>query len=107
MRRSAMWRRHAEAGNVTIRLFGTEEAIVLEIEDDGRGFDVDKPVKRGHLGLAGMKERAELLGGEFHVASRPGGPTVISVVLQTWSPPPESDPLVTGVGSSAARLRPA
>jgi signal transduction histidine kinase len=79
--------RHADAYRVTIRLHGTTDSIVLEIEDDGRGFDADKPVRPGRLGLAGMRERAELLGGTFSVSSRPGGPTVISAELQSWSPP--------------------
>jgi signal transduction histidine kinase len=38
-----------------------------------------------------MRERAELLGGEFRVVSRPGGPTVISVVLHSWGPLPNSE----------------
>ena len=80
--------RHADAYNVTIRLNGTPESIRLEIEDDGRGFAADKPTRPGRLGLAGMRERAELLGGEFRVSSRAGGPTIVSVVLHSWGPAP-------------------
>jgi two-component system sensor histidine kinase UhpB len=80
--------RHADANNVTIRLNGTPDTITLEIEDDGRGFDASKPPKPGRLGVAGMRERAELLGGHFSIVSRPGGPTIVSVTLQGWRPPP-------------------
>jgi signal transduction histidine kinase len=79
--------RHADAYNVRIRLYGLPDAVGLEIEDDGRGFDSTKPPRPGRLGLVGMKERVALLGGSFAVQSRPGGPTVVSAVLQNWSPP--------------------
>lgn len=47
------------------------DEIVVTMADDGPGVDLDKP-RRG-LGLIGMRERVEALGGEFHVASKPGG----------------------------------
>jgi signal transduction histidine kinase len=78
---------HAEAANVAIRVCGTEEAITLEIEDDGLGFSASKPVDPARLGLAGMKKRVELLGGDFRVSSRPGGPTTVAVSLHAWRPP--------------------
>ena len=97
--------RHAGADNVTIRLRGTSDSTVLEIEDDGRGFDAKRPPKPGHLGLAGMKERAELLGGTFSFSSRPGGPTVVSIVLKTWGPPPTVEPAPSGAAAAARRPR--
>jgi signal transduction histidine kinase len=78
---------HADADNVTIRLHGTSDTITLEIVDDGRGFDGTMPTKRGRFGLAGMKRRAELLGGELNISSRPGGPTAITAILRRWHPP--------------------
>ncbi|EIF33074.1 signal transduction histidine kinase [Burkholderia sp. Ch1-1] len=47
------------------------DEIVVTMADDGPGADLDKP--RGGLGLIGMRERVEALGGEFHVASKPEG----------------------------------
>ena len=44
--------------------------IVVTVADDGPGVDLSKP--RAGLGLIGMRERVEALGGEFHVASEPG-----------------------------------
>jgi signal transduction histidine kinase len=45
--------------------------IVVTMADDGPGTDLSKP--RAGLGLIGMRERVEALGGEFHIASQPGG----------------------------------
>lgn len=47
------------------------DEIVVTMADDGPGADLEKP--RGGLGLIGMRERVEALGGEFHVASKPAG----------------------------------
>ena len=49
----------------------TADEIVVTMADDGPGMDLSKP-RRG-LGLIGMRERVEALGGEFHIASQPGG----------------------------------
>jgi signal transduction histidine kinase len=45
--------------------------IVVTMADDGPGTDLSMP--RAGLGLIGMRERVEALGGEFHIASQPGG----------------------------------
>lgn len=79
--------KHAAAQTVTIHLIGTADAITLEIEDDGRGFDPSRPPKKGHFGLNGMRERIAMLGGTFDVQSRSGGPTKIVATLETWRPP--------------------
>ncbi|WP_025597036.1 histidine kinase [Burkholderia sp. WSM2230] len=50
---------------------GPIDEIVVTMADDGPGVDLDAP--RAGLGLIGMRERVEALGGEFHVASRPEG----------------------------------
>jgi len=60
-------RKHAEAQRVTIRVRREDEAVTVEIEDDGRGFDPDRVGAAGsdwpHHGLAGMRERAAAAGG--------------------------------------------
>jgi signal transduction histidine kinase len=68
--------RHAGAENTSIALEFKESSIAIRIEDNGRGFDLDKVIKskdrwRG-LGLLSMKERAEFLGGMLKIQSRPG-----------------------------------
>jgi signal transduction histidine kinase len=67
--------RHAEATTCRMALFRRDGEAVLEVDDDGRGFDVDS-VPTGH-GLPNLKERADSLGGSVEIESRPGeGATV-------------------------------
>jgi signal transduction histidine kinase len=79
--------KHSAAKSVKVRLHGTPEAVTLEIEDDGRGFDPSRPPKKGHFGVNGMRERVGMLGGTLDIQSRPGGPTRITATLETWRPP--------------------
>jgi PAS domain S-box-containing protein len=70
-------RRHSAARNVEVRLRTDVGAILLEVADDGRGFD--PMVARGGVGLVGMRERVEELGGEIEVKSWPGEGTEVTV----------------------------
>jgi PAS domain S-box-containing protein len=70
-------RRHSAARNVEVRLRTDVEAILLEVTDDGRGFD--SMVVQGGVGFVGMRERVEELGGEIEIKSRPGGGTEVTV----------------------------
>jgi signal transduction histidine kinase len=63
--------KHANASNATIRIWREPERVGLSVTDDGSGFDPDA-VPRGHLGLIGMRQRVDLVGGELRVRSRPG-----------------------------------
>ena len=56
---------------------------VLEVRDDGRGFDVGAVAARGrrNFGLQFMRERAELIGAHFEVRSRPDGGTVVRLAI--------------------------
>ncbi|MEJ2597993.1 MAG: sensor histidine kinase [Anaerolineales bacterium] len=68
--------RHAEAKMVTIRLRWENDRVCLDIEDDGRGFDVEQTageaLSRKQLGLLGIQERVSLVGGHAVVESSPG-----------------------------------
>lgn len=70
--------RHAHARNVTVRLAESPTELVLEIIDDGVGFDPAQPFP-GHLGLASMRKRIADIGGVLEVASAPGQGTRIHV----------------------------
>jgi signal transduction histidine kinase len=73
--------RHAGAEHITLRLRDGDGRLVLEVRDDGGGFDPDDPDLRSrHLGLTSMEERAARLGGTLEVRSAPGRGT--SVVLE-------------------------
>lgn len=67
--------KHAEATMASIVAVFRNSALVVVIEDDGKGFDVDKVMAEAHekrLGLSGMRERASLIGGKFTIESQPG-----------------------------------
>jgi signal transduction histidine kinase len=71
--------RHGEADTVTIALKSEDGKLVLRIADDGKGFEGVDPLGAtdpGHIGLASMRERAELMGGELEVESSDQGSTV-------------------------------
>ena len=77
--------RHAAAHSVLIRIYTRSRSIYLEIKDDGRGFDLqaasDDALQNHHLGLLGLRERTELLGGKFLMDSSPGHGTCLEVCL--------------------------
>ena len=76
-------RKHAQAEQVTVRTYRQQEYCMLEIEDNGVGFDVDDVNdsyhKRGSLGMVSMRERAELADGELKVQSIVGTGTRIVI----------------------------
>jgi signal transduction histidine kinase len=78
--------KHSSASRVTVRLNSAGESTTLEIEDNGEGFRANAPLKQGRMGLAGMRQRVELLGGEFQIKSRQGGPTIVTASLRAWRP---------------------
>ncbi|RKE62619.1 signal transduction histidine kinase [Dietzia kunjamensis] len=73
--------RHGAPQRITLTLSGSPTAVVLEIADDGRGFDVAAPRTAASFGLDGMARRVGDLGGRFEVDSEPGSGTVVRVVL--------------------------
>ena len=71
--------KHAGASIVTVRLLHEVGTVLLEIEDDGRGFGHIDPLgaaEAGHIGLASMRERAEMLDGELVIDSDSRGTRV-------------------------------
>ncbi|MEP7199964.1 MAG: GAF domain-containing sensor histidine kinase, partial [Chloroflexota bacterium] len=73
--------RHAEAQHVVVKLESRDGSLLLQIHDDGRGVRADEIVGTRSLGLLGMRERAELLGGEFNIRGAPGAGTTVTVTL--------------------------
>ena len=79
-------RKHASATNIWVRLRPMEQGMaVLEVEDDGVGFDVNAVSraydKRSSLGMINLRERAELVNGILNLQSTPGKGTKVSVYL--------------------------
>ena len=70
---------HAQARRVDVLISLRDRHAVAIIEDDGVGFIPTAPTVEGHLGLFGMRERVEMLGGKFTVESAPGRGTTVRV----------------------------
>jgi signal transduction histidine kinase len=74
--------RYAQATETHICLCYEKERVQLRVSDNGQGFDPTQSFTAPHgWGLAGMKERAESMGGRFLVESAPGNGTVIEVLI--------------------------
>ncbi len=76
--------KHARASRVTIRLAQPDGQVKLTISDDGRGFDPAAPAppgRDGGLGLVGMRERVDHLGGTFNITSGTNQGTTVAVTL--------------------------
>ena len=94
--------RHARATEVELCIEKLPDAVSMQIKDNGRAFSVERTLlakKNGRLGLIGMRERVEMVGGRFTAESTPGHGTTIEV----WMP---SGPAVKP-GKTPSRKRPA
>jgi signal transduction histidine kinase len=76
--------KHAQARQVRVCLhyLETEGRVILEISDDGQGFEATNGAGKGRFGLHSMRERAALLGGQLMVTSKPGEGTTIRVEVK-------------------------
>jgi len=74
--------RHGGGAGVQVAVTTSGDGyLVADVRDRGPGFDVRKRPRQGHLGLAGMRERAELLGGRLELESSPEAGTHVRAVL--------------------------
>jgi signal transduction histidine kinase len=73
--------RHARASTAFVTLRATADRIELTVRDDGAGFDPQGHAPGTSLGLLGMRERSELLGGKFSIRSQPDRGTEVSVSI--------------------------
>ncbi len=73
--------RHGAAISCRVSLRGTDGGILLEVDDDGRGFDVD--LATWGMGIGNLRDRVAALGGTFRIDSSPGEGTTVRVTLPT------------------------
>lgn len=73
--------KHAQATQVSLQLIERREQLKLLIQDNGQGFLVEESTKAAGIGLTSMRERVELLGGEFRLESRLGKGVSIQAIL--------------------------
>ncbi|KIL76445.1 PAS domain-containing sensor histidine kinase [Bacillus badius] len=72
--------KYAEAQNVYLLIMKKGERLLIEVHDDGKGFELEKA--KGGLGLEHMRERIEQLNGHFYIESAPGeGTTIIAKMI--------------------------
>ncbi len=77
--------KHADATRIRVQMIQVDDRLTVSIEDNGQGFDGPPPAT-GH-GIAGMSERAALLGGDLEIRSSAGGGTAVWFSLPTGGPP--------------------
>jgi signal transduction histidine kinase len=86
---------HAQANRVTVSIRKLRDAVRMEIHDDGKSFEVERVLfakRHKRLGLLGMRERVEMVGGSFSVESAPGKGTTIRAQIppgngnKAWRP---------------------
>ena len=81
--------KHAGAKRVDVRVILVEDAVRLEVEDDGCGFDAQtyfrRPSPTAGLGLLGMRERLAYYGGTFEITSRSGAGTCVAARIPVYS----------------------
>ena len=76
--------RHAQASRVDVSIKKVPDGVCMKIHDDGRSFPVQRVLlARGskRLGLLGMRERLEMVGGQFEIESTPGKGTTITAFV--------------------------
>lgn len=80
--------KHSNAASATVHLYSTDHAFVAEVEDSGDGFVVPSDSAGIGLGIIGMQERAEMVGGVLTLDSTPGEGTMVrlSVPKRTTTP---------------------
>jgi signal transduction histidine kinase len=81
-------RKHARAKQVTVFVGPLDDGVLVTVQDDGMGFDVEEVASHalpGHLGLQSMRERATLADGWLTIDSKPGS----GVAVRFWLPTPK------------------
>ena len=77
---------HASAKKLTVSLAVEGSRIKLSVQDDGIGFRMDNSPLPGHFGMTGMRERAQVAGGELKVSSHPAQGTLVELTIEVDAP---------------------
>lgn len=73
---------HAQAQRVEVGLVCRDHGLTLTVSDDGIGFDPSSVDPERHLGIQGMKERAEMVGGQLEISSAPAQGTIVRLMIE-------------------------
>lgn len=88
--------RHAQAGKVNVDVKERTNGVSMQIHDDGQGFDAEgllQSRKSRRMGLLGMRERVEMVGGTFTITSTPGQGTTVAARIPFRKASPRNKPL--------------
>ncbi len=77
--------RHADASRIVVTVIAGKDRVGVQVEDNGRGFELDEVEEEGHLGIRSMAARVHRLGGKFHIESKPRGGTVVMASIPVYS----------------------
>ena len=80
--------RHSKASQVRVALHSGANAVVLTVQDNGIGLPAQAGHQSGSHGVLGMRERCQMLGGQFEIGSTPGGGVGVTVRLPLAAVPP-------------------
>lgn len=83
--------RHSKARQVQVELHCSSDAVVLTVQDDGIGLPAHALHQQGSHGLLGMRERCQMLGGQFEIGNAPAGGVRVAVRLPLAAEPPGDD----------------
>lgn len=77
--------KHADATAIVVTVEASSQELVVEVSDDGRGFEPDEALaraeRRGRIGVIGMRERSDLLKGRLSIVSAPGAGTTVRLTV--------------------------
>jgi len=95
-------RKHAMAENIWVRLRRDRENVLLEVEDDGVGFNIGAVdahyEQRGSLGIVSMRERADLVAGSLQIESAEGHGTRVTLYVPFGPRATDTGPFEAAVG---------
>ena len=77
--------RHAGAKTVNTLIYINDNKLHLSVEDDGKGFDAENIISKKTLGLRGIKERTNLIGGAYEIKTRPGEGTFVLISVPLYN----------------------
>jgi signal transduction histidine kinase len=93
--------KHAQATTVSVEAEFLPQLVVITVTDNGTGFTVPEEVadlaRQGNYGLLGLRERAQLVGGQIIINSRPGEGTQVQAILPRYLLPPQPDRIAVAV----------
>ena len=102
--------RHAEASSAVVSITKRDGAVIASVTDDGKGMPgADRLGPRGDgleggFGMSGMRERAELVGGELDFAPAPGGGTTVRLRVPLAGRPSAAQEQPAAIAAGAPRL---